>query len=73
MTRRLMGRPRAATKAYRIVARPYDGWLYADQFWTIEEWYREERTRARYRRYRSRRHAAAYAAETPPAREEAGA
>lgn len=48
------GAPRAAARAYRIVARPYFGILYDDQLWTDTEWYARERRRASWRKYQSR-------------------
>ena len=48
---RTIGRPLAATKAYRIVAAPHDGWLYGDQWWTTKEWKQAE-SRRLYERIR---------------------
>ena len=40
-----MSRPLAITRAYRIIASPYIGWLYKDQWWSDEEWQKAERRR----------------------------
>ena len=40
-----MSRPLAITRAYRIIASPYIGWLYKDQWWSDEEWQQAERRR----------------------------
>ena len=54
----MKGRPLANTKAIRIIARPYVGILYADQFWTPEEWEQAERRRL-YERVRKQERRAA--------------
>lgn len=50
-------RPRAATKAYRIIAHPYHGILYGGQLWSEAEWARRERRRAQWRAYLARKRA----------------
>jgi hypothetical protein len=48
-----VSRPRAAATAYRIVAHPYNGWLYGSQWWSDEEWRKQEQRRAQWRAYRA--------------------
>lgn len=62
----VMGRPRVNLTAYRIVAAPYNGWLHDDQFWSIEEWYRQEHRRRQWRKYASRRRGSATPGEGSP-------
>lgn len=49
------GRPRANATAIRIIASPYIGILHDDQFWTAEEWYRQEHRRRQWRAYQQRK------------------
>jgi hypothetical protein len=51
----MIGRPRANATAYRIIAAPYVGILYDDQFWTDEEWYRQEARRRTWRKAAQRK------------------
>ena len=53
-----MRRPFAASKAYRIVAAPHNGWLYNGEWWTNQEW-RQAENRRRYERVRKQSRRAA--------------
>jgi len=50
-----MARPRAQKVALRIVAKPWDGYLYQDEFYSVEEWYRKQLRMRQYRESKARR------------------